>query len=242
MVRPAPDDVERTFDADAIEQLARVAKLPIDGDLARFGDSVRIAARIFVEAKARLSAPKVRDAIERLYRLNARAERGGDRVAQELARAVGMLPDDVRRWLTSANGRQGRAIPTAKEILSPVTRKRAIERLRLIVSYGGQTTAGRKRAGGRRSRTFKPLLRVPQKVERGRPAGLPEREFVQWLAVAYLEATEQPPPDTAHYNPDIRGPFSALVHRCFELVGAPTGNVTRLINQYGTLRRRARGT
>jgi len=61
---------------------------------------------------------------------------------------------------------------------------------------------------------------------------------VQWLAVAYVEVTERPPPRTAHYNIDIRGPFSDFVHRCSELVDAPTGNVTRLLNQYGAARRR----
>jgi hypothetical protein len=61
---------------------------------------------------------------------------------------------------------------------------------------------------------------------------------VQWLAVDYVVATGRPPPRTAHYDIDIRGPFSDFVHRCFELVGAPTGNVTRLLNQYGAARRR----
>ena len=62
---------------------------------------------------------------------------------------------------------------------------------------------------------------------------------MQWLAVAYAETTGRAPPRTAHYNIDIRGPFSDFVHQCFELVGAPTGNVTRLLNQYGAARREA---
>jgi hypothetical protein len=51
-------------------------------------------------------------------------------------------------------------------------------------------------------------------------------------------ATERPPPRTVHYRSGIRGPFSQFVHTCFQLVGAPTGNVTRLLNQYGAARRR----
>jgi hypothetical protein len=144
----------------------------------------------------------------------------------------------VRHWLLSCNTPHDRNIPTATEILSPATRQCAVERFRLILSYGGSFVAGRKRSGGRRSRSFKPLLRLPEQTKRGRPRGEAEREFVQWLAVAYVEATGRSPPRTANYNIDIRGPFSDFVHQCFELVGAPTGNVTRLLNQYGAARRR----
>jgi hypothetical protein len=99
---------------------------------------------------------------------------------------------------------------------------------------------GRKREGGRRSRSFKPLLRLPEKGGRGRPRGEAERDFVQNLALTYLEATDMLPLDTANYNIDIRGPFSRFVHRCFDLVGAPSGSVTRLINELGPRRREAR--
>jgi hypothetical protein len=148
------------------------------------------------------------------------------------------MPADVWRWLASRNTQDRCKIPTAEEILSPATRQKAVERLRLILSYGGRIVAGRKRAGGRRSRSFKPLLRVPEQTKPGRPRNEAEREFVQWLAVAYVEVTERSPPRTAHYNIDIRGPFSNFVHQCFKLVGAPTGNLTRLLNQYGATRRR----
>ena len=127
------------------------------------------------------------------------------------------MPADVRQWLISCNTPaqwllscntpHDRNIPTAAEILSPATRQSAVERFRLILSYGGGIVAGRKRSGGRRSRSFKPLLRLPERIEPGRPRGEAEREFVQWLAVAYVEATGRPPPRTANYNIDIRGPF-----------------------------------
>src|SRR5262245_17335519 len=206
--------------------------------MARFAQSIRISARIFLEAKNKLNFSQLRAAIERLYQLNTRAEDGSDRTARALARAVDAIHPDVRQWLQSCNRpHHHRNIPTAAEILSPATRQSAVERLRQILSWGGSIVAGRKRSGGRRSRSFKPRLRLPERIERGRPRGEPEREFVQWLAVAYVEVTGRPPPRTAHYNLDIRGPFSNFVHRCFELVGAPTGNVTRLLNQYGTARR-----
>jgi hypothetical protein len=147
------------------------------------------------------------------------------------------MPTDLRRWLTSCNKPHNRGIPSAAEIRSAATRQSAVQRLRLMISYGGGPVEGRKRPGDRRSRSFKPLLRVPETVRRGRPLESADREFVQWLAVAYLEGAGHPPPLTAHQSIDIRGPFPRFAYRCFELVGAPSGNVTRLINQYGSARR-----
>jgi hypothetical protein len=283
----AISDVEGVFNDEIVKELARTAKLPTDIDIARWAQSIRIAARSFLEEKAKLNFPQQRAAIERLYQLNTRAEKGDDRTARALERAVNAMPADVRQWLLSCNtphdrlrtaierlyqlntpedgnDRKARAlargvdampaevlqwllscntphdrsIPTAAEILSPATRQSAVERFRLILSYGGGIVAGRKRSGGRRSRSFKPLLRLPERIEPGRPRGEAEREFVQWLAVAYVEATGRSPPRTANYKIAIRGPFPCFVHQCFELVGAPTGNVTRLLNQYGAARRR----
>jgi hypothetical protein len=230
-------DVERIFDDATVLKLAKATKLLAGADTARLGENIRIAVRIFLQAKARLSAPRLKAEIERLYLLNRRSEGGSDRAAQALARAIVAMPADVRQWLTACNTPHCRSIPTEAELLSPTTRQSAVGRLRLVLSYGGGTAAGRKRAGGQRSRSFKARLRVPTKVERGRPRGVAEREFVQWLAITYLEATGQSPPHTAHHNRDIRGPFPRFVHRCFELIGAPTGNVTRLINQFGAARR-----
>jgi hypothetical protein len=230
-------DVERIFDDATVLRLAKTAKLPAGADTARFGESIRIAVRIFLREKVRLNPSRLKVEIERLYQLNRRAEGGSDRAAHALARAVVAMPADVRQWLISCNTRHCRNIPTEAELLSPATRQSAVDRLRLVLSYGGGTVAGRKRAGGQRSRSFKALLRAPAKVERGRPRGEAEREFVQWLATSYLEATGQSPPYTAHYSRVIRGPFPRFVHRCFELVGAPSGSVTRLINQFGSARR-----
>jgi hypothetical protein len=235
----AISDVESVFNDEIAKNLARVLKLSADADIARLAHSIRISARIFLEEKNKLNFPQLRTAVERLYRLNTRAEDGNDRAAQALARAVDAMPAEVRQWLQSCQRPHDRSIPTATEILSPPTRQSAVERFRLILSWGGSVVEGRKRSGGRRSRSFKPLLRLPEQTKRGRPRGEAEREFVQGLALAYVEVTGRSPPRTAHYDIDIRGPFSDFVHRCFELVGAPTGNVTRLLNQYGAVRRQA---
>jgi hypothetical protein len=236
----AISDVESVFNDEIVKELARTAKLPADADIARFAQSIRSSAINFLKEKDKLNFQQLRTAIDRLYRLNTRAEDGNDRTAQALARAVDTMHWDVRQWLQSCQRLHDRNFPTATEILSPATRQSAVARFRLILSWGGRVVAGRKRPGGRRSRSsIKPLLRLPEPVERGRPRGKAEREFVQALALDYVVAAGRAPPRTAHYNIDIRGPFSDFVHRCFELVGAPAGNVTRLLNQYGALRREA---
>jgi hypothetical protein len=75
------------------------------------------------------------------------------------------------------------------------------------------------------------------KIEPHRPRDEAGRELVRNLALTYLDATGKEPP----YKVDFqgRGPFSQVVHECFELVGAPSGSVTRLINELGQKRRAA---
>src|SRR5262249_37097686 len=196
----AISDVESVFNDEIVKEWARTLKLPADADIARFAQSIRSSAINFLKEKDKLNFPQLRTAIERLYQLNTRAEDGNDRTARALARAVDAMHADVRQWLLSCNTPHHRNIPTATEILSPLARQSAVKRFRLILSYGGRVVAGRKRSGGRRSRSFKPLLKLPEQSKRGRPRGEAEREFVQWLALDYVVATGRPPPRTAHYD------------------------------------------
>ena len=130
-------DVERIFDDATVLKLAKTAKLPAGADAARFGESIRVAVRIFLQTKAKLDPPRLKAEIERLYQLNRRAEGGSDRAAHALARAVVAMPADVRQWLTSRNTPHCRSIPTEAELLSPATRRSAVDRFRLVLSYGG---------------------------------------------------------------------------------------------------------
>src|SRR5262249_46567548 len=100
--------------------------------------------------------------------------------------------------------------------------------------YGGFKTMGRKRPTGKHSQSFEPLLWVP-KIEPHRPRSDAARELVRNLALTYLDATGKEPPYKVDFQ--SRGPFSQVVHECFELVGAPSGDVTRLINELGQARR-----
>lgn len=227
-------DVEHMFDEHVIKGLARTLRMAASADIVPLGESVRAAVRVFLEAKRRLSAPKLRATIERLYQLSTHAKGGNERAAQELGSAIDIMPADVRTWLEHFWAPLTGDIPTGAEINSPATRQSAIERLCAALSHGGLVVVGRKRPGGKRSRSIAPLLNVPAGIERKRPRGEAEREFVQWLALAYWEGTGKKPPSTAR---EASGPFCNFVAQCFELVGAPSGNVPRLINEFGRSRR-----
>ncbi len=70
----ALSEVDTAFDEKAVKELGRAAKLPTGADIARFGENIRIAARLYLEGKSRLNAPRLREKIERLYQLNMRAD------------------------------------------------------------------------------------------------------------------------------------------------------------------------
>ena len=117
------------------------------------------------------------------------------------------MPTDLRRWLT-VHTPPAPDIPDPAEFISPATRRSAAQRLRVLLSHGGSITVGRKRAGEKRSRSFKPLLNVPTNIGRKRPRDEAGRQFVMWLADAYATAKGKLPPYTSHYDQEIRGPFA----------------------------------
>ena len=47
----AISDVEGVFNDEIVKELAQTAKLPVDADMARFAQSIRISARIFLEKR-----------------------------------------------------------------------------------------------------------------------------------------------------------------------------------------------
>jgi hypothetical protein len=228
-------DVEGVFNDSVVTTLAEDLQVSTN-ERPRFAQSVRLDARLFLEAKARANYPALRAAIERLYQLVTRAERGSDLEVRRLIRGIEGTSADVWDWLNLGKLKRY-AVPAAEEFLTPQKRQSAIEGLRRFLSIGGSIVEGRKRLGGKRSRSFKPLLRIPANMKSGRQRGQAERDFVRWLSLTYMEATGKPPPKTVNYNEAIRGPFSRFVHRCFELLGAPSGSVTELINERGNIHR-----
>jgi hypothetical protein len=204
------------------------------GDDPQVAQSVRQDVCLFIEEKGRLSNAKLREAITKLDQLTARAEKD-DIAASSLASARDATPSDVWDWLARRNPEAG-DVPTAAEIVSKETRASAVQRLRNILSYGRFITMGRNRPTGGRSQSIKPRLWSP-KIEPHRLRSNLERDFVRNLGLTYSNATGKTPPYKVDFQ--SRGPFSQFVHECFELVGAPSGSVTRLINEYGKERRAA---
>jgi hypothetical protein len=160
-------DVDRTFNAAVIRELA--AFFPANADLTQLAPNIRDAARQFIQAKGHLSAPQIRAEIKRLYSLTNRGLRD-DLAARQLARAISYMNADVREWLIRCNP-PGREIPSVKEVENTKTRPDAINKLRVILSYGGKLKQGRKRPSGKHSRSMDPLLRVvPTVKKKGREA------------------------------------------------------------------------
>ena len=162
----AVSDDDQIFNKLQIKKLADTLKLPALGDDPQFAQSLRMDVRVFIEAKGLLNNPRLREAIDKLYRLTARAE-GNDQAAGSLARAIDATPPDVWDWL--ARSAPEARVPTGAEIVSTETRTSAVQQLRHILSYGGFKKLGRKRPTGKHSQSFEPPLRVP-KIEANRPA------------------------------------------------------------------------
>ena len=91
-------DDDQIFNKLQIKKLADTLKLPALGDDPQFAQSLRMDVRVFIEAKGLLNNPRLREAIDKLYRLTARAE-GNDQAAGSLARAIDATPPDVWDWL-----------------------------------------------------------------------------------------------------------------------------------------------
>ena len=166
-------DVECVFNDSVVTTLAEDLQVPTH-ERARFAQSVRLDARLFLEAKARPTFLALGEAIIRLYQLNIRAERGSDLEVRRLIRGIEGTSADVWAWLNLGKLKRY-AAPPKEEFMSPQRRQSAIEGLRQFLSMGGSIVEGRKRPGGKRSRSFKPLLRIPANTKLGRQRSQAER-------------------------------------------------------------------
>jgi hypothetical protein len=245
----AENEIDFVFDEGVTAKMAEDIEAPADA-VVRFGDNVRAAVRAYFAERARTNWKAIEKQIGDLNRLVDEAYRsvagpiprrfilgeikpvkgdvrGSEVAAERLADRVGSIDQATRSWLERcAHGPL--PFPSSDEIRDRRTRKQAIKQWRNILSYGQEQVTGRKRPSGKRSRTIRPLLRVP-KSSRSRPVDLAARELVQHLALAYLEATGRSPP--RRVNLRIKGPFFRLVEWCFRLIGIPTGNIVHLINE-----------
>jgi hypothetical protein len=245
----AENEIDFVFSAAVTAKMAADINAPPDA-VARFRDNVRTGVRAYLAERARTNWKAIEKQIGELNRLVDKAYRcvvgpiprgfilgeikpvkgdvGGSEVAAErLADRVGSIDQATRSWLERcAYGPL--PFPSSDDIRDRGTRKQAIKQWRNILSYGQEQVKGRKRPSGKRSRTIRPLLRVP-KSSRSRPIDLAAHELVQHLALTYLEATGRRPP--RHVSLSSKGPFFRLVDQCFCRMRIPRGGIVYLINE-----------
>jgi hypothetical protein len=229
----AADDVPRIFDPECINDLAKLARLPVGTDLDRLLSDVRAAASIYATDVRKPDANKVHHEIEAFY--NAALGRQCERAASLRKN----LSPEALAWFKARLDRPGPRmaglrLPSARDFLDtgPARRDHACEMVETICRIGGEVVEGRMRRSGKRSRpTFRPLLHAPE-LRRHFPKRDAELDFVASLARAWETATGKPPARTADRR--APGPFARFVRRCLDLIGATDANAIKLINRLGS--------
>jgi hypothetical protein len=227
----AAQDVARVFDDECIRKLA--CELPKGGDIARFGQPVREAARVYARDARRPTDNEVRDEIGALYRVASRSR------YEQLAKSIEDLSPRAR-WLLDARGALpsvGISLPPPDALRDLAKKNAARTSVLKLCQHGGGWVKGRRRPSGKRSRGWQPLLHAPR-PQKHPPKRDAERYFVILLQLAWNETVGEPPACTAH--PDNPGPFARLVKECLKLVGATCANAVELINKVHQQRRELR--
>ncbi len=125
----------------------------------------------------------------------------------------------------------GRRVPDPAELRDPAIRKRVVEELRTLLSFGGTWKVRKRPKGVPPTQKWVPLLYAPPPT-RAEPRREAEREFVMWLRVAVVEAGAVIPHAFDHRKP---GPLARMVAECLVAVGAAdaahaTGLAVQLLN------------
>jgi len=230
-------DLLRVFDDMRVDQLSRIGELPASADRQRFADSIREAARIYARDARKPKNNDVRDEIERLHKAASQGK------YERVAVLIETLSPELRRLLetrarTPGFEAAGLKIPSSSVLRDPIRREQACDVIRRFCSFGGSYIEGRMRRTGKRSITWKPLLPVPESVQHP-PKRETERQFVTYLQLAWIEATEKLPPATVNPSRSDR-PFANLVRECLRLVGAGHADAVALINDLNVRRREMR--
>jgi hypothetical protein len=251
-------DVPAVFDEDRIGKLAKIANLPGDADLNRFGAGIKEAAEIFARDARIPTANDLHNEIANLYKA---ANRQSYELVADLLERLSPQAHELLSGRTKMIGRNNESaarsprvtavglhgeirtrvarpplrlqMPTPSDLRDEALRKDACDRVARLCLIGGQLVEGRRRPSGKRSRpVFRPLLYAPE-PRRNFPRRDAERNFFMWLQIAWLEATGKMPPRTAR-NPDrsrALGPFARFAKECLKLAGAGHANVVELINE-----------
>ena len=212
---PEPSEVERLFDAIAIDRLSTVAKIPAVARR-RFGVAIRKAVDDYLAEAQRPTLAQIRGAIAALGRdlraaLNGR--RGG---VQKAASRLDELPQEARAVLVPQS-----EIPAPADLLDPENGRKALKRLYGLCAAGATVKKS--------SRRYIGVQYVgPQGL--GRPTDYAEMMLVSELGSAYWEATGKPP---ERWRTEIdRGPFVTLVSHVLDLLGIENDSDPALARRY----------
>jgi hypothetical protein len=230
-----------------------------------FADGVREAARIYAQGVQTPNTNEMAYEIEKLHRAaEARRYQEVAKLSENLSTTAEDLLRGRTRRMSHSNagspsrprvtviGRNGEvltrkptvpwsvALPTSEDIRDESRRKHACATIAMLCRVGGRYEEGRRRANGKRSKTWRWVLYAPEKTTHPVKRSA-EREFVGGLAEVWLRWTGKPPPRTA----DRRnlGPFARFVQECLRLVGAyhQKAAVAKLFNKREWCRRKMRG-
>jgi hypothetical protein len=232
-------DVDQLFSDELIARLARDSKLPPDADLKFFGDSVRVAAEMYLQEAGAASSAKVRADVVAVRRavkpINLRDK---DRRPDPIIVSLDKASPETLRILRRRAELRGVKFPTADDILDPNRIEVAARTLDVITRMGGIVKPGRTRSEGKRSKEYDVELYAPisprnfDKREAERAAVKRLRAAWRWAAARGDSDAERdmpantPATSASRQNP---GPFVALARRFFEALGV-RADVVNLIN------------
>jgi hypothetical protein len=216
----AAADVPHIFGDACIDKLAAIGPLPAGADWKLFAEGVREAARIYARDARIPTNNELNAEIAALYGAAKRKRYG------QVAVLLEKLSPQARKLLSKRATRLSLELP-APEGLRDITQQKACDIVLKLCQYGGSYDEGRRRR-------WHPLLSAPER-SKNFPRRDAERDFVMWLQVAWLEATDKRPSLAA--NPARPGPFARIAAECLRLVGASHADPVGLINELNRRRK-----
>jgi hypothetical protein len=119
------------------------------------------------------------------------------------------------------------ALPSPDDLRDESRREHACEAVATLSRNGGGNIEGRRRATGKRSKSWQWGLFAPTPTRNPKKRQA-ERSFVISIRLAWLESTGEPPNVAA--NASRPGPFVRMVQKCLALVGAGHADAVGIIN------------
>ena len=243
--RSVGPDILSKFDASCIARLACIGKVPKHVEVAKFGDMVRSAIRMWWEEQCEPTGNQLRreikalcDGVETALGLTPRIK-GLPPRSQRARHHVAVLRQNLSPATCEYLERRGThpvRLPSSDMLRDPDQWEDACKIIGSLCSTGGHfDDRGKKRRSGKRSRRWVTELRAP-KARTTFPKRQAERVMTMSLWHGWLRLVGEEPPRTA--NGRELGPFGRMLRECLIIVEAikPDGGhhvVADLINELG---------